>query len=626
MAANDGEARFTFDTKPFMDGLKKMSDGFTRTFSMAKKVGGFINNAIAMPIKAVKKLSGAIHSAVAPLSQAFKPAINAAKNFMGGILSVNGAMKAMPIVGQTFEFVGDVIRKNLFAPLQRELVPLLQKLIKWVTANRPLFVKMGAVIANVFRGVYTAAKAVWEVIKSIFDMITKSISRTFGGSFKDIEEAVNTIVWKVVMLMLFLTEAFKQAQDKFQPLIDKIVGFVASAGGKFVELGRKMLEAFNEGDNFQKLVDGVNSALTGISNVIGPVVTGISNLIEQLLKPDENGKTFGDVVKSLGELSKVVGELVGNAIDEFFNTFNESVKNISSTLTEIFNKFTELAGIISESGIVQKAFSALGYLLGNVIMIILVGLQTNLNNIITSFKQISVLGDKSLTWMQKWNKIKELEEERKEYNEKAWNNVQVVRQIKEGIDNVAKETSERAEAAHMQSTTAILAQANVEAIKSGGVEGLGKEDLNRANEIFGRATGGINQGNSATHNLNLLIDSAARDYKNWGGNFIEYFKEHLKDAYGEHPGYRSVNDAIITKSGQVIRTAPDDNIYAFKALGCAPRGTPPTETHITFGDVHITVPAGATSADAEHLGRAAALGFSSAIAQELSHALLLEGV
>jgi hypothetical protein len=622
MAANEGEARFTFDTKPFMDGLKKMSDGFTRTFSMAKKVGDFIGKAMTLPFTAVKKLGGFISKAIAPLTQAFKPAINAAKNFMGGILSVNGAMKAMPIVGQTFEFVGDVIRKNLFAPLQRELVPLLQKLIKWVTANRPLFVKMGAVIANVFRGVYTAAKTVWEVIKSIFDMIARSISRTFGGSFKDIEEAVNTIVWKVVMLLLFLTESFKQAQDKFQPLIDKIVGFVKTAGEKFVELGGKMLEAFNEGDNFKSLVAGVESALKGISSVIDPVVTGIGNLIVQLLKPDKEGNTFGNVVESLGGLAEVTGELVGSSITEFFSTFTPAVSGLSSALTNIINTFREMVTLIKDSGAVQLAFKGLGYLLGNAIMLILAGVQTALNNIVAAFKIIEVLGNSNIT--NKWEEIQKIGAETIEANNRAYGRVQAVRQLQSLFNNVASTAHARQV---MEGTAAQTNQAVVNNIITNSYENISLAEYERAEKIFSKSVGSSAEDRIPA--FHEIINDAVRR-ANQGEDFIFAFKEELKtkgSMWGRNFHYvDDINDAIITKSGQVIRTAPDDNIYAFKALGGTRRGTQPTETHITFGDVHITVPAGATPADAEHLGRAAALGFSSAIAQELSHALLLEGV
>jgi hypothetical protein len=582
--AEEGEARFTFDTKPFMDGLKNIGDGFNKTFSAAKKVGGAIVNALATPFQ----------------KAAF------------------AAQKAMPIVGQTFDFVKDVISRNLFAPLQRELLPLLQKLIKWVTENRPLFVKWGQVIANVFRGVWEAAKKVWEVVQAIFDMITKALSKNFGGAFRDIDEVINTIVWKAVMLLLFLTESFKNAQAKFEPLITAIVGFVARAGGQFVELGLKMFDAWSKGNNFEKLVRGVEGVLKGIEAVITPVVTGIGNLVTQLLLPDDNEKTFGDVLESLGGLAAVVGELVGSSTDAFFETFNVTVRNISSTLDGIITKFTELANIIKESGIVQKAFKSLGSLLGNAIMIILVGVQTTMNNLVSTFKTIGVLGGEG-SWAEKWDKMKDIDKERREYTDAAWGNVEWVRQLRAWDDNA----SANADRSRQQSNTTQTAQATMQNAQAGLFENISPVDLAQAEQIFGMATNRMNLGNEHEPAKAELISAAARDYGNYGGSFIDRFKEVINKKYEGTSGYSAVNDAIITKDGQVIRTAPDDNIYAFKALGGAKpaQAQPPT---IHFGDVYITVPEGSSPAYAEALGRSAASGFAASLAQELSASLLRE--
>ena len=46
----------------------------------------------------------------------------------------------------------------------------------------------------------------------------------------------------------------------------------------------------------------------------------------------------------------------------------------------------------------------------------------------------------------------------------------------------------------------------------------------------------------------------------------ELFDKARKSKYGHLPGRSSVQDAIITKSGQIIHTDPDDNLYAFKNI------------------------------------------------------------
>jgi phage-related protein len=530
--ANEEEARFTFDTKPFMDGLKKIGDGFTKTFNAVKQISEKITKAVITPIKQMAQKIGGM------LAVPFTKAAESAKTFVGGILSIQGAMKAMPIVGQTFDFIGDVIRRNLFAPLQQELLPLLQQLIKWVQSNRPLFVKWGQVIANVFTAVYETAKILWGILSKIFDMVAKSVQKTFGTTFKNMEELTNTIVWKMTMLMLFLAHVVEKVVSKLQPVIDGITALISEVVVHIVDFALKIANAAVQGDTFAKFMLGIEAAFEGIKAVIVPVIDGIRDLIVQLLLPDEQGNSFGDVIRDLGLFVEEAGNLIGSGISAFFDGFTTAVSGINTVLVEIVKKFRELTGMVDESGIVQKAFKGLGYLLGNIVMLILTELMVGLNSLMITFRQISVLFDGE---ENKLARIAALHEEGVNYSREAHGNVQIVQDVQRWI-------------------------------------------------------GGLNP----------------RDDPHYGGGATVNATTGME-----------VHDAIITKSGQVIRTAPDDNIYAFKTLGGAKSAqAQPTEIH--FGNVYITVPEGSSPAYAETLGRSAASGFSARLAQELSASLLRE--
>jgi hypothetical protein len=260
-------------------------------------------------------------------------------------------------------------------------------------------------------------------------------------------------------------------------------------------------------------------------------------------------------------------------------------------------------------------------------MIILVGIQTKLNDIVSKFKMLNVLGE-DLTWTEKMEKIGKINEERKKDNDEAWGKVQAVEQLRESFNNAAQ----AAERNRLQSNVAQTAHTNMTAIGSGAVAGINGGDVGQARRLFDRRTTNITDlvGERRDTDFNILINDTTRSYNNNPNkNFIEYFKEEMDHSYGGDPRYiRDINDAIITKTGQVIRTAPDDNVYAFKSLGGAKSAQEahPAEVNIRFGDVNIIVPEGSSPTHAEAIGRSAAHGFSALIAQELSYKLLRESL
>ncbi|MDR2193875.1 MAG: hypothetical protein LBP19_05330 [Treponema sp.] len=656
--AEESEVTFNFDITPFMNGLKQVSQGFTKTFSDVAKIGKSIANAIITPFQILKK----------------------------------EALNAMPIVGQMIDFAKDVITRNLFAPLQRELIPILQKIMKWITDNRTMFVKWRQVIANVFKGIWEFAKILFDVVKSIIDMITRSLMNHFGGAFASIEELVNTIVWKVTMIMLFLAESFKSILPQFQPLIDTLTNYVSQAVGKFVEIGSSMLKAFNEGDNFKKLIEAVNSAMQGIASVIDAVVTGISNLIIQLLLPDEAGNTFGDVVKSLGDLALSAGQLLASGITGFFEGFNKAIDPVSTTLKNIVDKFNELVKMLDESGTVKKAFEFFGRIAGNILMAALTLIETSLNTLTTRFKQLNVLLDSTKNFSQKLAEIERLEGENTTANNTAWGRVEMVKEANDAIQNVVADAiNSLPNTTRNMAEEAVMNNPDTKAIYTGNEQIAREWFLQHMSPEKFKDTRHAKTFNYTYDNMFkeiALAAAAEADLHKTNNNtdtdaFMIAFKKNV-----ESRNLLPVNDAIITKSGKIIQTAPDDNIYAFKNLGSiapplvtqrivqpapvfpqvsqvnpapiviqAPQANPapifpqasaqvppppraepeitpyntrstqsrPAPVTIQFGDVSISVPEGSTAADAQQTGMAAAEGFASRLAQELSMNLLREG-
>jgi hypothetical protein len=561
--AEESEAAFGFDVKPFMDGLKTVGQGFQKTFADVKRVAASIANALAVPFKKIK----------------------------------SEALKAMPIVGQSFEFVKDVVARNLFAPLQREVLPILQKLVKWATDNRTVFVKWGQVIANVFKGVWEAAKTLFDAVKSVVSMISNSLLNKFGGAFASIEELVNTIVWKVVMIMLFLSESFRRVTGEFQPLITTIVGFVTTAAGQFVELGLKMLDAFSKGDNFSKMIAGVNGALQGIAAVIGPVVKGVGDLMVKMLAPDEAGNSIGDVIEKLGDLTRSIGELIGLGVSAFFTSFNESVGGLSTTLAHILTYLDNIINKMKAGGAFQNAMKDFGFYLSNGVMVVLNGLADTLGFI---------------DWaMQGFNK--EVGAERKKESADRWQSLELFKEISNRTveTNITKNVLSSQQERVLQWLGGELVKASANADLSGEQKRYFFDSVIREVSMTAyNERKDVASVLDSLRNTNFFQGRALEWKAGAQKDFLPNLQKDVLELMGEtmfnvldHTGYSSngtsveaknpiaVNDAIITKTGRIIRTAPDDNIYAFKSLGGSlPAISPPSEFIPSRSPIAMTPP------------------------------------
>jgi hypothetical protein len=270
-------------------------------------------------------------------------------------------------------------------------------------------------------------------------------------------------------------------------------------------------------------------------------------------------------------------------------------------------------------------------------MTVLAGIETGLNNLTVRFKQLGVLMDSKLSLTEKWKEINNLENENNTRNDEAWNRVKAVKAVKDFVTEAVGNINAKIEASSNIAERTIMNNpvsgaaytANEQAAKDWFTRNIPEADFKK---VYPYDIWGYTYENM----FKMTMEGAANDVAHgFYDNFTDAFKENVKSK-----GF-NVNDAIITKGGKVIKTAPDDNIFAFKNLGgIAPtpraepvitvnntRSTQSTRAPVTvqFGDVSITVPDGSTAEDAQRLGTAAAEGFASGLALELSTSLLREG-
>ena len=227
----------------------------------------------------------------------------------------------MPEMMQVFKIGGDIIMKNLFWPLRRMLIPMLQRVLNWVRENRVMFVKMGTVIANVFRTAMGIAKSFFNLLQTFFKGFEESIGRVFN--FNNIIEGLNVAMFKIALLFAFL-------EIKLRPFT-KILGKIF---GEIVKMIKEFTKGFIEGfmgiDEKIKILETLEKTFDGIYNLI--------TKLTPLMKP----------------LGKLFGELIGENIATTLAMVDSLIEGINYVIDLFSGKMSRVA--LREEGL-KKWFS-----------------------------------------------------------------------------------------------------------------------------------------------------------------------------------------------------------------------------------------------------------------------------
>ena len=226
---------------------------------------------------------------------------------MLSLLAVGGIFRSMnqmmPFLGQGFSQMGMVIRNNLLWPLTQELLPLMIRLMNWVRDNRTEFIKLGAVLVNVFRAFFGMAKGIFKALKGAFDVFFKSV---FGGSMKGVESFsrfVNFILIKTALIFNFVLMLIEP--------VFKVIGKLAA------NLWNNILSPFLDG--FSQGFDDIIEPMESIISLIKRMASDISGLIG------------GDSSEAFMILGRIIGDVVLKSL--------ERIIGIAETLWDIFSGF-----------------------------------------------------------------------------------------------------------------------------------------------------------------------------------------------------------------------------------------------------------------------------------------------
>lgn len=127
-------------------------------------------------------------------------------------LLISNVLSYIPEIGQVFGQIKDTIMQNIMQPIRKFVLPILVQMMNYVRDNRTAFVKIGSVIANVFRAVYSVASAFVNMVIGGFNKIFTAIT---GGkaSVNGFVDYMNLVLLKIFFVFTFVQMLMEDAMD-----------------------------------------------------------------------------------------------------------------------------------------------------------------------------------------------------------------------------------------------------------------------------------------------------------------------------------------------------------------------------------------------------------------------------
>jgi hypothetical protein len=500
-------------------------------------------------------------------------ATHAAMAIGGMMLAFKGVQnafnKGLPEIGQAFNIASDIISKNFFWPLRQQLMPVLNDILSWVTENRTLFVRWGAAIGNVFKSVVLTATELYKVVKTLVDAVGNSFQKAWGTSFQNFQEFLDVLSFKIAVVVIWFGLIAEQAMTKIQPLFNTITKLTTEALGKIApevidlakragELAMGMIDDAVDSGALQAALEVITSCVISLKENVVTVANGLASIWHEINQPDPSGNNLTTILESLKETVGGLKDFFNSAFKGLFEGFKNSISE-SGVMKHINDIINLLNDVISKINGTGGVESAFKNL-GNVIG----------NTLGAAIGGIKITIDFIITGIRSLFVI---------FSD-AENKAAQLKDLWSGFGERTGDT--------------IAASAYLTAF-----EGLIR---NLGDTIREKHTGEAAYTGSA--------EAAASTGRRAPSESIKL------------PYMEGVNDVVITKRGDIIKTHPDDTIFAAKKdiLGgnSGGRGGPVT---VTFGNIYITV----TEGDARAAGRNFSEGVAETLANALNRQMELEG-
>lgn len=319
----EDEAKFPFDVKGFKKAVDQMSESISSMETKLNKFGGTMQ----------KSVSKGIMFATAKIGLLVK-----------GFKSM---MKNMPEIGQSFKIAGDIINKEFFFPIRQQIMPYLQKMLDWVRDHRALFAKWGQAVADVLKTVIDVGKTLWNTLKDVVEILTNSLQKGLGTSFKSLDEFISVLQVKIAFVTLLIGDVIKEMFNKISPTFEYVVEKGSEILNFFTSLASSWLSLNGNGDSLITVLDKVYQIFDKIVHAVGDSLVGF---FEGLMSPLKNLMTPLD-----------------NIVDSFLRLLNVFGEDNSSGLRSVFKWLGNFAG-----NTLVIAFEELAWAIDTIV----VGIQT----------------------------------------------------------------------------------------------------------------------------------------------------------------------------------------------------------------------------------------------------------
>ena len=185
-------------------------------------------------------------------------------------------------------------------------MPYLQKMLDWVRDHRALFAKWGQAVADVLKTVINVGKTLWNTLKDVAEILTNSLQKGLGTSFKSLDEFISVLQVKIAFVTLLIGDVIKEMFNKISPTFEYVVEKGSEILNFFTSLASSWLSLNDNGDSLFTVLDKVYQVFDKIIHIVGDSLAGF---FEGLIPPLKNLMTpLDNVADSFLRLLNIFGE------------------------------------------------------------------------------------------------------------------------------------------------------------------------------------------------------------------------------------------------------------------------------------------------------------------------------
>ena len=296
-----GEVEFPFDIKGFTRKIGEMEKSLSSIGDRVEKFGKTVSSSIVSGLLKTKAI-------VAGINKIFK---SIAKN--------------IPEIGQAFSKASEIMTKEFFFPIRQMIMPYLQKMLDWVRDHRALFAKWGTTVSTVLKSVIDSTLILWDSLKGLVSSITDSLQRGLNTNFKSLDEFLNVLSVKLVVMSYLISDAMQSLIQVVQPVLDYVITAGMDIIKTFSDIVSKWLETNDAGDSLYTVIEK-------LWNIFSRLVTIVVDAGQAFLKGLQ--PYLEDIMTPIDDLLEAVGKL----IDGLAGVDNERVKKAFEWLGDQIGK------------------------------------------------------------------------------------------------------------------------------------------------------------------------------------------------------------------------------------------------------------------------------------------------